>query len=370
MTDLLPIPTTLVPLEKDILQELLQDRRSPNTRRTYAKSLRDFFVTMTQGEPSPERIAWFLCLNRFEAISLVLRYRAGLVARGLRPATINVRLSAVKSLVNYARKIGKCDYTLDDVEGLRAETYRDTSGVSPDGFKQITAAVNGDSLKGKRDLAILRLLWDNALRRAEVCTLNIEDYQPGEGKLWIKGKGKLTKEPISLSGKAIGLIDDWLGALGERGNRESFGKTSTSSVEPLRNTGMGFRECPSTSFTVSLSNCSGTQPNGSNPSSIPHSLPTIPLFCTVDRATFGHRLSGNAIYNIVRNTAESAGITKVMSPHRIRHSAITAALDATGGDARKVQKLSRHKNLNTLMIYDDNRRQHQAEVTSILAELV
>jgi integrase/recombinase XerC len=347
MTDLLPIPTTLVPLEKDILQELLQDRRSPNTRRTYAKSLRDFFVTMTQGEPSPERIAWFLCLNRFEAIALVLRYRAGLVEKGLKPATINVRLSAVKSLVNYARKIGKCDYTLDDVEGLRAETYRDTSGVSPDGFKQITAAVNGDSLKGKRDLAILRLLWDNALRRAEVCTLNIEDYQPGEGKLWIKGKGKLTKEPISLSGKAIGLIDDWLGALGERGNRESFGK--------LRNTGMGFRE---------------RQPNGSSPSSIPHFLPTTPLFCTVDRATFGHRLSGNAIYNIVRNTAESAGITKVMSPHRIRHSAITAALDATGGDARKVQKLSRHKNLNTLMIYDDNRRQHQAEVTGILADLV
>ena len=329
----------LTPLDQDILQALLQDRRSPNTRRTYAKSLRDFFLTMTQGESSPERIAGFLCLNRFEAISLVLRYRAGLVARGLKPATINVRLSAVKSLVNYARKIGKCDYTLDDVEGLRAETYRDTSGVSPDGFKQITAAVSGDSLKGKRDLAILRLLWDNALRRAEICTLNREDYQPGEGKLWIKGKGKLTKEPITLSTKAIRLIDDWLGAIGERGNRESFGK--------LRNTGMG-----------------------SSPSSIHHSLPTTPLFCTVDRATFGHRLSGNAIYNIVRNTAESAGITKVMSPHRIRHSAITAALDATGGDARKVQKLSRHKNLNTLMIYDDNRRQHQAEVTGILAELV
>jgi hypothetical protein len=26
-------------------------------------------------------------------------------------------------------------------------------------------------------------------------------------------------------------------------------------------------------------------------------LPDKPLFCTVDRATFGHRLSGNAIYN-------------------------------------------------------------------------
>ena len=99
-------------------------------------------------------------------------------------------------------------------------------------------------------------------------------------------------------------------------------------------------------------------------------LPDKPLFCTVDRATFGHRLSGNAIYNIVRNSSESAGITKIMSPHRIRHSAITAALDATNGDTRKVQKLSRHRNLNTLMIYDDNRHQHQSEVTNILADLV
>jgi integrase len=44
-----------------------------------------------------------------------------------------------------------------------------------------------------------------------------------------------------------------------------------------------------------------------------------------------------------------------MSPHRIRHSAITAALDATDGNVRKVQKLSRHRQLDTLMIYDDNR---------------
>ena len=302
-------------LNSDILEELLRDKRSPNTRRTYAKGLKDFFLVMTQADPSPERIAWFLSLGRFEAIALVLRYRAGLLERGLTPATVNVRLSAVKSLVNYARKVGKCDYSLEDVDGLRVETYRDTRGVSPDGFKQITAQVNVETLKGKRDIAILRLLWDNALRRAEVCSLNVGDYQPGDSTLLIKGKGKLTKEPITLSGKAISLINEWLGVIGDR---------------PLDN----------------------------------------PLFCTVDRATFGHRLSGNAIYNIVRDTAKAAGLEKVMSPHRIRHSAITAALDATNGDTRKVQKLSRHRNLNTLMIYDDNRHQHQAEVTGILADLV
>ncbi|MEB3189237.1 MAG: tyrosine-type recombinase/integrase [Snowella sp.] len=308
-----PVPFAL--LEKNLLEELLRDKRSPNTRRTYAKGLRDFFVAMTQDEPSPERIAWFLTLGRFDAIALLLRYRAGLLERGLTPATVNVRLSAVKSLVNYARKVGKCDYTLEDVESLRVETYRDTSGVSPDSFKRIADQVKRDSLKGKRDLAILRLLWDNALRRAEISSLDVEDYSPREMKLWIKGKGRLSKESIRLSVKAITFINDWLLVIGDR-------------------------------------------------------PPSKPLFCTVDRATFGHRLSGNAIYNIVRDTAQAAGIAKIMSPHRIRHSAITAALDATNGDARKVQKLSRHRNLNTLMIYDDNRHQHQAEVTSLLADLV
>jgi integrase/recombinase XerC len=67
---------------------------------------------------------------------------------------------------------------------------------------------------------------------------------------------------------------------------------------------------------------------------------------------------------------KAAGIKKQMSPHRIRHSAITATLDATGPDARKVQKLSRHKNLNTMLVYDDARTAAQTEVSNILDEVM
>ena len=67
----------------------------------------------------------------------------------------------------------------------------------------------------------------------------------------------------------------------------------------------------------------------------------------------------------------AAGITKKLSPHRITaFSSVTAALEATNGDVRRVQKLSRHSNLNTLMIYDDNRLSHQGEITDLLADLV
>jgi hypothetical protein len=43
-----------------------------------------------------------------------------------------------------------------------------------------------------------------------------------------------------------------------------------------------------------------------------------------------------------------------------------ATLDATDGDMRKVQKLSRHRKLDTLMIYDDNRGRDQQDVTERL----
>ena len=57
---------------------------------------------------------------------------------------------------------------------------------------------------------------------------------------------------------------------------------------------------------------------------------------------------------------------KQMFPHRIRHSVITAALDATEENVRKVQKLSRHRKLDTLMIYDDNQGRDQQDVTEML----
>jgi integrase/recombinase XerC len=62
-----------------------------------------------------------------------------------------------------------------------------------------------------------------------------------------------------------------------------------------------------------------------------------PLFTALDFHNSGHRLTGDGIRKIVVRLCAKAGIKKVVSPHRIRHSAITAALDATDGNVRKVQ---------------------------------
>ncbi|BAY66914.1 integrase-recombinase protein (plasmid) [Calothrix brevissima NIES-22] len=101
-----------------------------------------------------------------------------------------------------------------------------------------------------------------------------------------------------------------------------------------------------------------------------HYLATSPLFTALDPAHYGHRLSGESLRRMVDQSSQQAGISKKMSPHRVRHSAITAALDATDGNIRKVQKLSRHADPRTLMIYDDNRARDQEELSGLLANMV
>ena len=46
---------------------------------------------------------------------------------------------------------------------------------------------------------------------------------------------------------------------------------------------------------------------------------------------------------------------------------MTDALDATGGDVRMVQRFSRHRDLRTLTIYDDNRLDLGGDVARLVA---
>jgi len=71
---------------------------------------------MTGLSPHPALVRDFLRLNRFAAVAVVLKYKAKLIDKGLKEATINRRLAAIKSLVNFARKVGECEWSVVDVE--------------------------------------------------------------------------------------------------------------------------------------------------------------------------------------------------------------------------------------------------------------
>ena len=102
----------------------------------------------------------------------------------------------------------------------------------------------------------------------------------------------------------------------------------------------------------------------------PGNAPGQPLVTSLSHNCYGGRIAGDSIYRIVQGYAEAAGIERRVSPHRLRHSSITAFLDASDGNIRAAQALSRHSNQNTLTLYDDNRRQEQKGASGMLEGLL
>jgi integrase/recombinase XerC len=266
-----------------------------NTRRAYARDLDDFAAWLC----APDAAAGasrLLTANAGGANDLVLRWKIALEASGAAPATVARKLAAVRSLVSAARLTGMVGWEIE-VRSPRVRSYRDTAGPGVDGVRRLLAAARGNGPKARRDRAILHLLFDLALRRGEVVTLDMEHLDLEGGCIWIKGKGRAEREKLTLPASTRHALEDWLTA------------------------------------------------RGGAPG---------PLFLNVDRARKGSgRLTPQSVYRIVRSLGRKAGLADVR-PHGLRHAAITEALEHH--DLRTVARYSRHRNIQTLVIYDDNRQ--------------
>ncbi|BCL40240.1 hypothetical protein NSMS1_66870 (plasmid) [Nostoc sp. MS1] len=95
-----------------------------------------------------------------------------------------------------------------------------------------------------------------------------------------------------------------------------------------------------------------------------------PLFTVLAYHKNGARLTGEAIKRLVDGLCKEVGITKKMSPHRIRHSAITTVLDLNNGNYRATQRFSRQAEVQTVLKYDDNRQRLQKQMSDSISELI
>jgi integrase/recombinase XerC len=298
-------------------EEFLRLQLKPRTRQEYSKAIDYFCRSMAPDRLPATFLQEFLASPKKEAILLVLEWRQRLLKEGKASGTINQRISALKSLVEYAGRQDACSFSLREIKSLKSQSYKDTRGVSVEDYRSILAQVDRTTDLGSRDYAMLRLLWDNALRREEVVSLDLVDYRRQDGRLMILGKGRVDREPIDLNDGVREAIEDWLGF----------------------RSGLYFQPK------------SGVEKDSA-------------LFLSCN----GRRLRGSDVFQILKGYADPAGVR--ISPHRVRHSAITAYLNSSGGDVRSAQSLSRHADPRTLMIYDDNRQGLQGKATQALGDLL
>jgi len=167
----------------EIIRTVLLGVTAQLTQRSYARALGELL---------------HLARERRQPLSreLILAYRASLVERKLAASTINVRLSAVRKLIDEARRRGALGAQeaaeLADVPNIRQQGQRLGHWLTREQSRELLRVPGTDTLKGLRDSAILALLLGCALRRAELAALKIEDIQLRENR-WViadlQGKG-------------------------------------------------------------------------------------------------------------------------------------------------------------------------------------
>jgi integrase/recombinase XerC len=94
------------------------------------------------------------------------------------------------------------------------------------------------------------------------------------------------------------------------------------------------------------------------------------LFTNFDRAGKGDgRLTPKCIGDLTQRAGETAGL-KGITPHKIRHAAITHILDITQGDVRAVARFSGHRDIRVLTVYDDNREDLGGKISKAIDNIV
>lgn len=285
----------------------------PNTAECYKRDL-TAFATHLQLADIIALVALLIGgVTQGRANELVFDYREAMLRSGLAAATINRRLAAIRSLIKMGRVLGAIGWTID-VPSVRAQPYRDTKGPSTKVYQRLISRLTARrDPKGKRDLAIVRLLHDVVLRRAEVASLDLKHWDRDNSRIAVLRKKKRERVWITLPATTGSALDHWILM---RGDFEG------------------------------------------------------PLFVSLDKGALtrspeDRRLSTGSIYEIVKALGDQLGVA--LRPHGLRHLGITEALEKTGGDVRKVARFSGHEDVRTLQIYDDARRDSAGEVADLVA---
>jgi integrase/recombinase XerC len=333
-----PRPPAGIPSAAELLAGFLARYRGSSLR-TYQSKLAGFAAW--SGVPLEQLPATLLAGGGPQAHLTVLAYRAWLRdERRLAPSTINGHLAAIHAVVEFLREAGLCDWTLR-VRYEKARGYRDTRGPGVAALRRLlgAAAAGSDPAKATRDVAILRLLVDLGLRRGELVALDREHVElDADGfptAVQVLGKGQVERHRLTLPPRTAAALAAWL---------------SHHGGDAARPGGRGAR-APATPLFTALDPGAGRLGRGGRP------------------RERGARLTGLGVAKLLAALGERAGIPGGVRPHGIRHTAITALLDA-GLGLRDVQRFSRHADVRTLAVYDDNRTDIAGRVAVTMSELV
>lgn len=202
------------------------------------------------------------------------------------------KLSGVKAFFNYLLVNDKIEQSPTELISTPKRTRHLPDVLTVEEVEQIINSIPLDNTKGKRDRAMLELLYSCGLRVSELTALRLSDLFFGEGYIRVMGKGsKQRLVPVgNVARERIMIYMDCRKAKDSKNKDILF-----------------------------LSNRGGA-------------------------------LTRVMVFYVIRDAVERAGIDKTVSPHIFRHSFATHLL-AGGASIRQVQEMLGHESIETTEIY-------------------
>ncbi len=276
----------------DFLEYLeVEQNRSQKTIKNYDHYLSriiDFAGDINITDIDPELVRkWRLWLNRLGTNS----------SDELQKNTQNYHLIALRSFLKFCTKRDIACMPPEKIE-LARTVRKQVTFLNQEELERLFGAPKIDTIVGKRDRAILELLFSSGLRVSELVGLNRGDINLKRKEFMVRGKGQKDR-PIFISDSAVWWIQQYM---------EKRDDNST----PL------------------FMRYSGTK--------------------QVNLSGNFYRLTARSVQRLVARYALLAGITKHVSPHTLRHSFATDLL-MNGADLRSVQAMLGHSNIATTQIY-------------------
>lgn len=252
---------------------------SPNTVSAYVSDVGDFLETVSS---PPSGI-----------VSDEIAEYMGALSDKLSKRTQSRVLSSLKSFFDYLVLEGdRTDNPCDRIDSPKLGRYL-PDVLSVGEVAAIIESVRVEAPPGRRDRAILEMLYGCGLRVSELCSLRISHVYADEGFARIVGKGN--KERLVPLG------------------------------EPAAEAFISYLEVRGDAYA-----------------------PMYDDIAFLNR--FGKPMSRVAVFNMIKKQALAAGVVKNISPHTFRHSFATHMIE-NGADLRVVQEMLGHESVLTTEIY-------------------
>lgn len=284
---------TILELKRQFLEYLEIERgRSVKTIENYDRYLTRFFTFAGVVKPAD------ITEEHIREFRLYLNRQAGTKVGGrvesMKRRTQNYYLIALRAFLKFLRKREIKAVSPERIE-LAKVPERSLDLISSNELERLLAAPSPSTLEGKRDRAILQLLFSTGLRISELCALEVDDVDLSRDEFSVRGKGDKVRV-VFISDDAKETIRAYLEA---RKDMESalfirYGKKAHVGEEA--------------------------------------------------------RVSPRSVQRLLKQHAAKAGITRKVTPHIIRHSFATDLL-SNGADLRSVQALLGHAHIGTTQVY-------------------